>query len=63
VRPAIIGISGQTLTPEEESLLASHSPAGVILFARNVDTPPQLRALTTQLRARLPEDAAVMVDQ
>lgn len=38
-------------------------PAGVILFARNVQTPPQLRELTAQLRRVLLPGAVLMVDQ
>jgi beta-N-acetylhexosaminidase len=35
----------------------------VILFARNVQSPAQLRALTTNLRRELPPNAVLMVDQ
>jgi len=35
----------------------------VILFARNVQSPAQLRALTTTLRRLLPPNAVLMVDQ
>jgi beta-N-acetylhexosaminidase len=38
-------------------------PAGVILFARNIETPSQLRALTTHLKALLPDDGVLLVDQ
>ena len=38
-------------------------PAGVILFARNIQTPPQLRELTAQLRRVLLPGAVLMVDQ
>jgi beta-N-acetylhexosaminidase len=38
-------------------------PVGVILFARNIETPSRLRALTTHLHALLPPLAALLVDQ
>lgn len=38
-------------------------PAGAILFRRNVETPAQLRALTTALRDVLADGAPILVDQ
>ncbi len=38
-------------------------PAGVILFGRNIIDPLQLSRLTAGLRAALPPDAVLMVDQ
>ena len=43
-------------------MLRQHAPAGVILFARNVDSPDQLRGLIGDVRTELP-DALLMVDQ
>jgi beta-N-acetylhexosaminidase len=63
IKPAVIGIAGHLLTPTEKDLLRRERPAGVILFARNIDTPDQLRALTTALRTELGREAVVMVDQ
>jgi beta-N-acetylhexosaminidase len=56
---AIVGIAGPTLLAEEAALFRAFPPAGVILFARNVQDPVQLTAL---IRA-LPTGAEVMVDQ
>jgi beta-N-acetylhexosaminidase len=56
-------VSGTSLTSEEAELLRAQPPAGVILFARNVDHPTQLRALTRQIRDLLGADAVIMVDQ
>jgi beta-N-acetylhexosaminidase len=61
--PAIIGIAGPTLLPDEAALLRRHRPAGVILFARNVVDPAQLGTLAADLRAVLPDNAVLMVDQ
>jgi beta-N-acetylhexosaminidase len=63
VKPCIIGISGPVLLSEESALLRAEAPAGVILFARNIENPTQLAALMRDLRAALPAEAAFMVDQ
>jgi beta-N-acetylhexosaminidase len=49
--PAIFGLSGLTLTPDERAFFRECDPAGYILFGRNIDTPAQVRALTEELRA------------
>jgi beta-N-acetylhexosaminidase len=63
MRAAIVGIAGTGLRAEEAGFLRALAPAGVILFARNVADPVQLRGLTARLRAVLPAGAVVMVDQ
>lgn len=49
--PAIFGLSGTTLRPEERAFFKDADPAGYILFGRNVESREQLRALTDDLRA------------
>lgn len=49
--PAIFGLSGPTLTDAERAFFRECDPAGYILFARNVQSREQLRALTDDLRA------------
>jgi beta-N-acetylhexosaminidase len=63
MQAAIVGIAGPTLSPEEATLFHRHPPAGVILFGRNIQDPPQLHALVTSLRRVLPAQAVLMVDQ
>ncbi len=63
MKPAIVGIAGPCLAVAEADMLRRHRPAGIILFARNVADPGQLRALTAGLRAVLPPGAVIMVDQ
>jgi beta-N-acetylhexosaminidase len=63
LKAAIVGIAGTDLSADEAALLRAHPPTGVILFARNVASPLQLRALTATLRRMLPRDACLMVDQ
>ncbi len=62
-RAAIVGIAGTALTGEEAALFRARPPAGVILFARNIDSPEGLRRLVAELRRALPEGAGLMVDQ
>ncbi len=56
---AIIGLSGLAITPQESRLIADLNPLGVILFARNIESPTQLAALV----AALPAGMIVMIDQ
>jgi beta-N-acetylhexosaminidase len=60
---AIVGIAGPVLLAEEAALFRDFPPAGVILFARNIQDPIQLTDLTISLRHVLPPDADIMVDQ
>ncbi|MFO6445791.1 beta-N-acetylhexosaminidase [Erythrobacter sp. NE805] len=48
--PAIFGLSGPELTPDERAFFREADPAGYILFGRNCVDPAQLRALTDDLR-------------
>lgn len=59
----ILGCLGPVLTTDERAFLADADPWGFILFARNVETPDQLRRLTADLRASVGRDAPVLVDQ
>lgn len=43
---AIYGCQGLTLTEDEKSFYRDARPWGFIVFARNIETPDQLRALT-----------------
>lgn len=66
VRPpqaAIYGLSGPRLTPEERAFFTDADPFGFILFARNVETPEQVRALVASLRDCVGREAAVLIDQ
>jgi beta-N-acetylhexosaminidase len=63
MKAAIVGISGPGLLAEEAALFHAHPPAGVILFARNIQDRMQLAALMAALRRALPPRAVFMVDQ
>lgn len=61
---AILGCSGLTLSREEGAFFRDMQPWGFILFARNVETPDQVRKLVDQLRATVDRpDAPVLIDQ
>jgi beta-N-acetylhexosaminidase len=63
MKPAIVGIAGPVLLPEEAALFCAHPPAGVIMFRRNIGDPEQLARLIADLRQVLPDTASFMVDQ
>lgn len=59
----ILGCEGPVLSRDEAAFFREADPWGFILFARNVETPAQLRRLTGDLRASIGRDAPVLVDQ
>ena len=59
----IFGCKGPALSAWERGFYREVDPFGFILFARNVNTPDQLRRLTGALRDAVGRDAPVMVDQ
>ena len=60
---AIFGCAGAVLTAEERAFFRDADPFGFIIFARNVETPEQLRRLTTSLRETVGREAPILVDQ
>jgi beta-N-acetylhexosaminidase len=62
-RAFICGLSGRDLSPAEAAFLAEARPAGLILFARNVESPDQVRRLIAAGRAAAGERILVLVDQ
>ena len=60
---AIFGCHGPVLLPQEADFFADYDPFGFIIFARNVETPDQLRRLTDDLRRAVGRDAPIMIDQ
>ena len=62
--PAIFGLSGPLLTPDERDFFHDADPAGYILFRRNCVDKTQLRALTDALRGiHGREDVPILIDQ
>ncbi|MGL4321973.1 MAG: glycoside hydrolase family 3 N-terminal domain-containing protein [Paracoccaceae bacterium] len=60
---AIFGCDGLALQPDEAAFYREADPWGFILFARNIDTPDQLRRLTGDLRHALGRDCVITIDQ
>ena len=62
--PAIFGCTGLTLSADEQAFFRDSNPLGFILFARNCDTPDQVRALVESLRHCVGRsDVPVLIDQ
>jgi beta-N-acetylhexosaminidase len=63
-RAVIFGCKGLALSTEEANFFKETRPIGFILFARNCDTPDQVRNLTSQLRSSIEsKDAPILIDQ
>ena len=64
VKSFICGVAGQVLTDAERKFLSAEKPYGVILFARNIGTPEQVLALTTEIKSLLDHPyASILIDQ
>lgn len=59
----ILGCDGLRLSAEETALFRDAQPFGFILFARNIDTPDQVRALCDDFRTAVARDCLITVDQ
>ena len=59
----ILDATGHRLTSEEKALFRDTKPFGFILFARNIDTPDQVRALCDDFREAAGHDAPITIDQ
>lgn len=64
MKPVIFGIAGPALTPDEAAFFRLAEPAGFMLFKRNCENRPQLRALTDSLRDLTGRaDLPILIDQ
>ena len=59
----VLGCGGADLSAVEAAFFRDAAPWGFILFARNVETPDQLRRLTGDLRDAVGRDAPILIDQ
>lgn len=63
-RAIILGCAGPRLSPAEAVFFRNADPLGFILFARNCETPDQVRELVAGLRNAVGRaDAPVLIDQ
>lgn len=60
---AILGCAGPRLDARERAFFRDADPWGFILFARNVDDPAQVGALTAELREVVGRAAPILIDQ
>jgi beta-N-acetylhexosaminidase len=58
-----IGLPGLELDRANRRLLNTIQPGGIVLFARNINTPDQLLALVRALRHELPHRPIIAIDQ
>jgi len=59
----ILDAEGLRLTSDETAFFRDANPFGFILFARNLDTPDQIRALCGDFRDAVGRDAPITIDQ
>ncbi|QBF31574.1 beta-N-acetylhexosaminidase [Thalassococcus sp. S3] len=59
----ILDAEGLSLTNEEKALFRDAQPFGFILFARNVDSADQVRALCAEMRDAVGREAPITIDQ
>ncbi len=62
IGPIMMDIEGKALTKEDRALLSHPLVGGVILFARNIETPEQVEALLADMRSVSP-NTVLAVDQ
>lgn len=64
MKAVIFGLEGTQITDWERAFFSEQTPAGYILFARNVSSTPQLTALCGELRSLSRDpDAPILIDQ
>lgn len=64
IKAFISGCAGTILSQDELTFFKEHNPWGMILFARNIDSPDQVLALSQSFRDAVGRaDAPVLVDQ
>lgn len=60
---AIFGCEGQSLKSDEIAFFKEANPWGFILFARNLETPEQIKNLCDDLRHTVGRNAPILIDQ
>jgi len=59
----ILDATGLRLSASEKAFFATANPFGFILFARNIESPDQVRALCDEMRSSVGRDAPITIDQ
>ena len=60
---AIFGLQGKSLSKEERAFFKEFNPWGFILFARNIGSKDEIKALTDELRTCLGWECPILIDQ
>ena len=60
---AFLSCAGKTLTDEEKRLFEAFRPAGITLFARNIENSGQVQELIKQIREAAGDEVLIAVDQ
>lgn len=63
VKAFITGVSSLVLNDDEKAFIREHQPWAFILFARNIGTADEVRALTASLRESVGRNAFIFIDQ
>ncbi|MDQ7004750.1 MAG: beta-N-acetylhexosaminidase [Ghiorsea sp.] len=63
IQHTVIGLAGLNLTNQEKAWLKKNTPKGVILFARNVKSPEQTKALLADIRKYAGQDIWLAIDE
>lgn len=63
VSAAVYGCAGPRLSEAERRFFAAADPFGFILFARNVESPDQVRSLVAALHQTVSRECPVLIDQ
>ncbi len=59
----MIGLHGLQLSEQEKAWLRDKPPLGVILFARNIESPEQVKALLSEVRAHTGQETWAAIDE
>ncbi|NNE58344.1 MAG: glycoside hydrolase family 3 protein [Hellea sp.] len=60
---AIFGLQGPSLSAAEKAFFRDANPWAFILFARNIETPDQVKNLTNSLRDTVGRECLIFIDQ
>jgi len=63
IKQCVIGLAGTTLSEQEKGWLSQHTPKGVILFARNVTSPKQVKKLLSEVRQYAGDTVWIAIDE
>lgn len=64
IHNTLFGCSSTVLTEEEKAFFAEHNPVGLVLFARNIDNPSQVKQLVADFKKVVcHETPLILIDQ